>query len=65
MKIRVNQWILYAKMNGICKETGNEIKIGDKILYIPKGRKHVYCEKSEAFKKANSLKELHLTGFKI
>jgi hypothetical protein len=37
-----------AKYAGVCAETGIEIKVGDKILYHPEGRK-VFCEKSKTY----------------
>lgn len=56
MDLRCHQWIMYAKRDGICKETGKEIKVGDKILYhfpIPKlhikGR--VFCEESKEYQR--------------
>jgi hypothetical protein len=62
------QWIIYAKQQGICKETGNKINIGDTILYIPSGKYSsaaTYCNESNAYRMANSKDEYHITGYCI
>jgi hypothetical protein len=56
MDLRYKQWIIIAKRDGVCDETGKEIKAGDKVLYykpIPSlhigGR--VFCEDSKEYKR--------------
>jgi hypothetical protein len=63
----LHQWVIFAKSEGICKETGKPIKVGDEILYIP-GIKNissgtVYCKDSKAYKIACT-DEMASTGFK-
>jgi len=35
-KKMIFQWIISAKVNGICKETGKDINIGDEIDFVIK-----------------------------
>jgi len=61
------QWILISKLKSTCNETGNEINIGEEILYIPGNRQfkaQVFCSKSKSFYKATSPDESHMTGYK-
>ena len=37
-----------ARYAGVCAETGAEIKVGDRILYHPEGKK-VYCKNSKTY----------------
>ncbi len=67
MNKMIYQWIIIAKNEGICDSTGNKINIGDEILYIPKSniyKAQVYCKDSNNYKRATSMDEYHMTGYK-
>ena len=67
MDLRIRQWVIFAKSEGVCKETGKPIKVGDEILYIPGVKKisygTVYCKDSKAYKLACTDGQAD-TGFK-
>lgn len=52
---------MYAKNDGICKETGNQIKTGDKILYLPPVKNvcggRVFCESSKQYAEGEKFPE--------
>ena len=59
MDLKHYRWIMYANRNDVCSETGKEIKIGDKILYIPAIPKlhinaKVFCEQSKFYKESEN-----------
>ena len=68
MDLKVKVWVIKAKINGICAETGKDIKAGDTVLYLPgvKGlsRATVFCNESWEYKEWVN-KRSHLVGFKI
>lgn len=47
---------MYAKNDGVCKETGNKINKGDKILYLPPVKNicggRIFCEASKEYTEA-------------
>jgi len=66
MDLRYYHWIIKAKREGICVETGNPIKEGDQVMYI-KGVKGVskasiFCQESNFYKENE--KSIR-TGWKI
>jgi len=49
--------MIIANRDSVCKETGKEIKTGDKVLYIPAIKTlhipaRVFCEQSKEYKDA-------------
>lgn len=56
MDLKPIYFFMYAKLDGTCKETGNRINAGDKILYLAPvkgvcgGR--TFCESSKEYKEA-------------
>ena len=67
MDLKYYRWIMHVTRNGVCDETGKEIKIGDKIVYLPAVKRHniparIFCEQSKFYKES----ENHIdTGWKI
>ena len=55
MDLKVKQWIINAKMEGTCEETGKQINIGDQVLYLPPVKNicggRVFCQVSEEYKR--------------
>lgn len=55
MDLRYKQWIIYAKFDSKCEETGRKIREGDQVLYLPPvkgicpGR--VFCQESKEYKR--------------
>lgn len=52
MDLSYHYWIIHAKFDGICEETGNPISKGDVILYSPGNKRHsasTYSESSKFF----------------
>lgn len=54
MDLRIHQWFMLAKRDGVCQETGKNIKEGDKILYLPPIPKlhingRIFCESSKEY----------------
>lgn len=66
MDLRYYRWLMIAKMDGICSETGKPFKAGEKIIYIKgvKGlhRAYTYSESSNFYK--NNCNDIR-TGYSI
>jgi hypothetical protein len=55
MDLRYKQWIIEAKIESNCNETGKKINIGDKVLYLKAIKNlripaRVFCEESKLYK---------------
>jgi len=49
----IRQWVMKAKFESVCNETGNHINEGETILYIPESKhckSQVFCKESTTFK---------------
>ena len=55
MDLKYYQYIIIAKRDGMCEETGKPIHEGDKIMYVPGTRglhtAYVYSKDSKFYKK--------------
>lgn len=61
LDLSYHYWHMYANKDGTCSDTGNKIRKGDKILYLPgvKGvsKSSTFCENSDTYKKnVNSIR---------
>lgn len=54
MDLSYKHWIIKAKFDSVCHETGNKIKVGDKVLYLKAVKgvcgSRVFCQESKAYK---------------
>ena len=59
MDLRPDYFLMKAKIQSYCDETGNKINVGDEIIYIPHvpklAKARVFCKDSKMYKDATTI----------